>query len=233
MSGCDPRTGSFAAAVAELTVSAGESVHVLHPRQIAAFRGAPACRKDRLLRIGDAYRKKKWLESVISGPAAVWVGLPRGFFHRELDIGADSDLLFLFRNVLYYSGGMTIESKWLPVRKAFAAGDLMRIRFSGPGTLGLVSSGPLYEVPLDPNEPAFIDTRCLVAFPRNADIRMAVYGNSLASQHMHYQWELTGRGRALVQASVPNPRLEAETGGDSLIRRVLREALPFGGVFIK
>ncbi|MCI3920123.1 AIM24 family protein [Paenibacillus sp. TRM 82003] len=219
--------------LAELRIVEGETVHVLQPSQIAAFRGLPMRRKDRLLRLGDMYRKKKWLESVISGPASVWIGVPRGFSHRTLEIGGDSDLLFLFRNVLYYSGGMRMDTRWLSARKAFATGDWLRVRFGGPGTLGLVSSGPLYEVRLDPHEPAYIDTRCLVAFPESATLRPAVYGNTVASQHMHYQWEIVGTGAALVQSCVPNARLEEATDHDSFVRRILREVVPFGGVIFK
>jgi hypothetical protein len=42
-----------------------------------------------------------------------------------------------------------------------------------------LASGPLYEVPLDPEMPSYIDTRCLVAFfPKQSTLRLAVYGNS-------------------------------------------------------
>lgn len=219
--------------LAELQVAEGETVHVLQPGQIAAFRGSPSRRKDRLLRLGDMYRKKKWLESVVSGPASLWIGVPRGFCHRTIDIGEESDLLFLFRNVLYYTGGMRMESRWLSVRKAVAAGDWLRVRFGGPGKLGIVSSGPLYEVPLSPDEPVYIDTRCLVAFPQSATLRLAVYGNSVASQHMHYQWEISGIGSVLAQSCVPNAGLVEATDHDSLLRRILREVVPFGGVIFK
>ncbi len=220
-------------ALAKLEIEADRAAHILHPKQIAAFRGHPSKRKDRLLALGDMYRKKKWLESVVDGPAVVWLGVPRGFVYSTLEIGSESSLLFLFRNVLHYPSGMTMSTTWLPVRKALAAGDLMRVRFVGPGAIGLVTSGPLAEIELHPTEPAFVDVRSLVAFPQECSLRLAVYGNSLASQHMPYQWQLTGSGRALLQASVPNARLEAETDHDSLVRRILREIVPFGGVLFK
>ncbi|TLS53959.1 AIM24 family protein [Paenibacillus antri] len=226
-------TPSDTSALAKLDIERNASVHVLHPKQIAAFRGASSQRKDRLLALGDMYRKKKWLESVVEGPAELWIGLPRGFSYSTLEIGTESSLLFLFRNVLHYPAGMTMSTTWLPVRKALAAGDLMRVRFAGPGTIGLVSSGPLVEVELHPTEPAFVDVRSLVAFPKECSLRLAVYGNSLASQHMPYQWQMTGTGSALVQSCVPNARLEAETDHDSFFRRVLREIVPFGGVLFK
>jgi hypothetical protein len=219
--------------LAKLEVAPNAAVHVLHPKQIAAFRGAPSNRKDRLLALGDMYRKKKWLASVIEGPAEAWIGLPRGFAYSMLDIEAESSLLFLFRNVLHYPAGMTMSTAWLPMHKALAAGDLMRVRFAGPGTIGLVTSGPLAEIELHPTEPAFVDVRSLVAFPKECSLRLAVYGNSLASQHMPYQWRLTGTGSALLQSCVGNARLEAETDGDSLVRRILREIVPFGGVLFK
>src|SRR5690606_8805497 len=90
------------ASLAKLDIEAGRAVHILHPKQIAAFRGHPRGRKDQLLRIGDMYRKKKWLESVIEGPAEVWLGVPRGFVYSTLNVEEDSSLLFLFRNVLHY-----------------------------------------------------------------------------------------------------------------------------------
>jgi uncharacterized protein (AIM24 family) len=107
------------------------------------------------------------------------------------------------------------------------------MRFSGGGLLGLVSTGTLCELTLDPERPLYVDTGCLVAFPERAEMRLAVYGNPLASQQMNYHWEMKGTGKVLIQPAARDSNFEAGLRQDSLLRRVLREALPFGGVFIK
>ena len=86
---------------------------------------------------------------------------------------------------------------------------------------------------LDPKQPLYIDVSCLVAYPRHAKLRLCVYGNTLASQHMNYHWEITGHGHVLMQPCKPDPKLDEHMKSDSLLRRIAREVLPFGGVFIK
>ncbi len=156
-----------------------------------------------------------------------------GFRLKPLELPEQSDLLFDIRHVLLYSGGMKLESRFQKVKQALVTQDWARMKFSGGGLLGLLSAGPLCDLTLDPHRPVYVDVGCLVAFPEKAAMRLRVYGNPLASQRMNYQWEMTGYGKVLLQ---PTPRDKAFAAGmrqDSLLRRVLREALPFGGIFIK
>jgi hypothetical protein len=44
---------------------------------------------------------------------------------------------------------------------------------------------------------------------------------------------MTGAGRVLLQPSKPDRGLNEQMQQDGFIRRVLREVIPFGGVFIK
>ncbi|GJM82442.1 hypothetical protein HMSSN139_49380 [Paenibacillus sp. HMSSN-139] len=72
----------------------------------------------------------------------------------------------------------------------------------------------------------------MLAYPENAKLELSVYGNHLASQHMRYQWKITGNGSILIQSGGAGSQdlerdLHAE---DGIVRRFLREALPFGGV---
>ncbi|MNY75454.1 hypothetical protein D3C86_2147320 [compost metagenome] len=50
---------------------------------------------------------------------------------------------------------------------------------------------------------------------------------------MSYQWKMTGSGPVLFQAGRQNRRFEQEIREDGLLKRFLREVLPFGGVIIK
>jgi hypothetical protein len=60
-----------------------------------------------------------------------------------------------------------------------------------------------------------------------------VYGNSLASQHMNVQWELRGKGPVLIQTGSRDSGLESRLGDEGWFKRLLREVLPFGSVYIK
>ncbi|MCZ8513901.1 AIM24 family protein [Paenibacillus filicis] len=219
--------------LAALELEEGEAVHVLHPNQIVAFRGASSQREDSLMKLSGMYRKKRMIQSCIRGKSRFLLGLPDGYILTAVNIAAEDDLLFEFRHVLFYTEGMKFRTHIQTVAKALMTRDLVRMRFEGPGTLGLLTSGPLYELALHPTEPLFVDTACLVAYPRQSQIRPCVYGNTLASQHMNYQWELTGQGSVLIQPCKPDKTLDDQMQSNGLIRRVLRELLPFGGVFIK
>jgi uncharacterized protein (AIM24 family) len=219
--------------LATLSVERSESVHVLHPSQIVAFQGDSSLREDSFMRLPSMYRKKRFVQSRIHGPSRFMLGLPDGYCLGTVPIGEEDDLLFEFKHVLFYTEGVRFQTHVQSVRNALITRDLVKMRFQGQGTLGLLTAGPLYQTELHPSEPIYIDTSCLVAYPRHADIRLSVYGNTLASQHMNYHWEMTGHGTVLLQPCKPNKALDEQMQNDSFIRRVLREVIPFGGVFIR
>lgn len=86
---------------------------------------------------------------------------------------------------------------------------------------------------MHPEKPLYVDTACLVAYPQKANIRLCVYGNTLASQNMNYYLEMTGAGRVLLQPSKPDRGLNEQMQQDGFIRRVLREVIPFWWYYYK
>jgi hypothetical protein len=50
---------------------------------------------------------------------------------------------------------------------------------------------------------------------------------------MAYHWKITGTGSVLLQSAPMDPDFEEQLGGDGLIKRTLRELLPFGNIYIK
>jgi uncharacterized protein (AIM24 family) len=219
--------------LAALTVDKGESVHVLHPNQIVAFQGSPSLREDSFMKLSNMYRKKRLIQSRISGPSRCMLGLPEGYSLGTVSIKEDDDLLFEFKHVLFYMEGMSFRTHIQTVRNAIMTRDFVKMRFQGPGTLGLLTAGPLYQVELHPDNPLYVDVNCLVAYPHHISLIPCVYGNTLASQHMNYHWEMKGTGSVLLQPCKPDKQLDEHMQSESLIRRVLREVIPFGGIFIK
>ncbi|RKN82211.1 AIM24 family protein [Paenibacillus ginsengarvi] len=218
---------------ADLALEPGEALHVLHPQQIVAFRGESPQREDKLMNLKGMYRKKKLIRSRLTGPASMLLALPAGYTLQTLTLRESEDLLFEFRHLLFYTEGVEMKSVMLSFKNMIATKDVMRLKFSGEGSIGIMCAGPLREWKLDPEVASYIDTRSLIAYPHNAKIDLSVYGNHLASQHMHYQWKMTGSGSALLQAGRPDAQLEQFVGQDSLMKRLLREIVPFGGVWFK
>ncbi|MBB6635911.1 AIM24 family protein [Cohnella thailandensis] len=216
-----------------IELEAGEAMHVLHPKSIVAFQGSPRNREDRVMDLSNAYRKKKWIRSKLTGPAEAVLGLPAECSLTVVDIEADSDLLFNFRHVLFYTDGLQMKSRIQKIKTAWITREWVRMRFAGPGKLGLVTSGALATMPLRPEMPIFAEAGSLVAYPEKANVQLSVYGNTLASQHMGVQWQLTGSGPILIQCGAADSGLSDHLQGDGLIKRLLRELLPFGSVYIK
>ena len=216
-----------------LPLEGSESVYVLHPSLIVAFQGSSVQREDSFMNLKGIYRKKRFVKSHIRGPSKFILGLPEGYCIGTVPIGDDDDLLFEFRNVLFYTEGISFRTHVQTIRNVLITRDLTKINFQGPGTLGLMTAGPLYITELHPVNPLYVDMTCLVAYPRHANVRLCVYGNTLASQNMNYQWEMTGTGRVLLQPCKPDRAIDEQMQNDGLIRRVLREVIPFGGVFIR
>ncbi|MCM3748668.1 AIM24 family protein [Paenibacillus pasadenensis] len=214
-------------------LQADEALQVLHPKAILAYRGAPGSREDKLMDAAGVYRKRKWIRSRLQGPSELLLGLPPGYGLEAVDVPDGSDLLFDFRHVIFYSDSMTLKPRVQKLKTAWITRELTRMRFSGPGTLGILTAGGLASIALSEDQPLYADAASLVAFPESAKVRLAVYGNPLASQHMNVQWELTGRGSALIQTGSFDRSLPELLEKGGFLRRTLRELLPFGGVYIK
>jgi hypothetical protein len=211
----------------------GESLHVLHPDAILAYRGQPHHREDRWMDLGNVYRKSRWIRSALTGPSEFLLGLPTGHSLISYDLPGDSNMLFDLRHVIYFTDGMSMKNKILKLKTAWISHELVRMKFSGPGTLGILTVGEAAVIKLEPNQPLFVEKNALIAYPEDASIKLSVYGNSLASQHMQVQWEIRGVGNVLVQTGSRDRRLEDRLSGDGWLKRLLREILPFGSVYIK
>ncbi|MBC8079683.1 MAG: AIM24 family protein [Gorillibacterium sp.] len=218
---------------ARLQLLAGERIHLLHSKAIVAFRGAPNLREDRLMNFKGMYRKRKLIRSDIAGPSELILALPVGHQLKLVMIEDGDDLLFDIRSVLLYGSGVSLKSVVLKIKNMIVTRDFIKMKFTGTGPIGILSRGPIYDLKLDPDIPVFVDMRCLVAYPENAKVDLCVYGNHLASQYMNYQWEIRGHGTVLLQTGTTDHELESEMSSESFLRRVLRETIPFGGIFIK
>jgi uncharacterized protein (AIM24 family) len=215
------------------TVGENEEVHVLHPQQIIAYQGPSSGRADRLMDVKGMYRKRKLIRSDLSGPCRFVAALPPGYKVKTLQLDGKSDLLYDFRHLFFYSNGITMQTRVLSMKNMLVTRDVVKVKFAGHGSIGILTEGTVCEAELHPTEPLYVDAGSIIAYPENARLELTVYGNHLASQHMSYHWKMTGHGHVLFQAGRQSRRFEREHDEDGIIKRFLREALPFGGVFIK
>lgn len=215
------------------TLDGKDEIHVLHPQQIIAYQGPSSGRADRLMDVKGMYRKRKLIRSDLTGPCRFFAALPPGYRVKILNIDGKSDLLYDFKHLFFYSSGIHMRTKVLSMKNMLVTRDIVKVKFSGTGSFGILTEGTVCEAPLHPTEPLFVDAGSLIAYPENARLELTVYGNHLASQHMSYHWKMTGHGPVLFQAGRQNRRFERENQEDGIIKRFLREVLPFGGVFIK
>ncbi|WP_239635162.1 AIM24 family protein [Paenibacillus sp. H1-7] len=216
-----------------VSMEEAESLYILHPKSIIAYQGMPQNRQDQLMNLTGVYGKKKWIRSLLRGPCQMILGIPAGCSLNTVDLGEQEELLFDLRHVMMFSESLSMKSVIQKMKTAWITRDLVRVRFTGLGVVGLLTAGDLATLHLDPVKPIFVDKSALVAYPQNAKIRLSVYGNQLASQHMNVQWEITGTGPILIQTGSRDHELMAHLQDDSLFKRILRELLPFGNVIIK
>ncbi|MBW4081380.1 AIM24 family protein [Paenibacillus sp. S150] len=215
------------------TVEESEEIHVLHPQQIIAYQGPSSGRADRLMDVKGMCRKRKLIRSDMTGPCRFVAALPPGYRVKTFQLDRKSDLLYDFRHLFFYSKGITMETRVLSMRNMLVTRDIIKVKFSGPGSIGILTEGTVCEAELHPFDPLYVDAGSIIAYPENAKLELTVYGNHLASQHMSYHWKMTGHGPVMFQAGRQSRRFERDNNEDGIIKRFLREALPFGGVFIK
>nr|WP_238557927.1 AIM24 family protein [Paenibacillus sp. A9] len=206
---------------------------MLHPGQIIAYDGPSNGRHDRLMDVKGMYRKRNLIRADFTGPCRFVTSLPPGFNLIPITIEPGSDLLYDFRHLFYYTEGITMQTRLLKLKNILITRDVVKVKFGGQGEIGLLTQGTVMEMKLHLSEPIYVDARSLLAYPENAALKLSVYGNHLASQHMRYQWAITGSGSILIQSGHDNGELEQHLNDDSLFRRILREVIPFGGIFIK
>lgn len=214
-------------------IHAGETVHVLHPGQIIAYRGPVNGRSDRLMNIKGMYRKRGLLQADFTGPCEFWAALPPSYSLKPIELTPGSDLLYDFRHLFHYTEGITMTSRVLSAKNMMITRDAIKMKFSGTGGIGILTEGHIVEAELHPGEPLYAQASSVIAYPENAKLELAVYGNHLASQHMNYHWKISGHGSVLLQAGRENRKLEEDLNNDGLFKRILREIIPFGSVFIK
>ncbi|GIP23642.1 MULTISPECIES: AIM24 family protein [Paenibacillus] len=229
----ETETGHSGGQAVRFVLEEDEKVHVLHPQQIIAFKGPSANRSDRLMNMKGMYRKKKLIQADLRGTCEFIAALPTGYSMKPIALAEGDDLLYDFRHLFFYSEGITMQTRILNVKNMLITRDAVKIKFSGSGQIGILTEGQVCEVALDPVEPLYVDAGSVIAYPENAKLELSVYGNHLASQHMSYQWKMTGLGKVILQAGRQSHRLEQELKDDGLIKRILREVIPFGGVIIK
>ncbi|WP_337926682.1 AIM24 family protein [Paenibacillus caui] len=211
----------------------GETAHVLHPGQVIAYRGPAKGRVDRLMNVKGMYRKKKLIRADFSGPCEFIAALPAAYSLKPITLDPGSDLLYDYRHLFHYSDGIAMQSRILSVKNMFITRDAIKMKFSGEGQIGILTEGCVVEAALHPVEPLYVQAGSVIAYPENARMELSVYGNHLASQHMNYHWKMTGQGSVLLQAGRENRKLEENLEDEGLFKRILREVIPFGGVFIK
>ena len=110
-------------------VSLGETdkLHLLHPKSVLAFQGMPHHREDRLMDLAGIYRKRKMIRSLIRGPSELLIGLPAGCSLETIEIGENSDLLFDFRHVMFFTDNMKLKSVVQKLKNAWITKELARI----------------------------------------------------------------------------------------------------------
>ncbi|AJS57396.1 AIM24 family protein [Paenibacillus sp. IHBB 10380] len=210
-----------------------EQLHLLHPEQIVSYRGPSDGRSDRFMNVKGIFRKRRLIQADMTGPCQFVAALPPGFAMKSVELKEGSDLLYDFRSLFFYSHDITMQTRLLRIKNMFITRDAVKVKFAGTGTVGILTQGPVCETELHPTEPLYVDAGSLVAYPENAKLELTVYGNTLASQYMSYHWKMTGLGTVLYQAGRQNHKLEKEMENEGVIKRILREVIPFGGVFIK
>jgi len=216
-----------------ISLDEADKLHLLHPKSVIAFQGSPQHREDRLMNLARIYHKRKMIQSQFQGPSELVLGLPAGCSLEVVEIDEKSNLLFDLRHVMFFTEGITMKSVVQRLKNAWITKELTRMRFTGPGQLGIITSGDMMSIQLQPDKPLFVEAGALISYPGTASIQLSVYGNKLASQHMNVQWEMTGSGPILMQTGFRDSSLEDQLHKDSIVRRTLRELLPFGGVYIR
>lgn len=225
--------GGGAGQAVTFSLQEGDVAHILHPDQIVAYRGPSHGRSDKLMNVKGMYRKQKLIRADISGPSQFTAALPSGFNMREIQLTDNQNMLYDFRHVFFYTKGVNMQTRILKIKNMLITRDAVKMKFSGIGSIGILTQGPVCEAKLHPTEPLYVDAGSIIAYPENAKLELTVYGNHLASQHMNYHWKLTGEGFVLFQAGRQNQQLERDMNDEGIIKRFFREVIPFGGVFIK
>jgi uncharacterized protein (AIM24 family) len=208
-----------------------DKVHVLEPATIIMFHGDGNLREDRRVKIKHAFAGNRLYEAIISGPCDFILSLPAGCYLGVIPV--DNELLFDVKNVLFYSENMSLTRKHQPLLNMFATSSITRYEFKGSGTIGIMSGGPIISEELD-DKPLYVDVNSLVAVPKSARLKVAVYGNGKAEQHMAWQYLITGTGTILIDTASATALLktQGQKSKDNIMMRAIKDNVPGANTLI-
>jgi uncharacterized protein (AIM24 family) len=110
------------------------------------FEGNPDDRVDEFFSLKDIFRKHSFLRAVLSGPSRCILSLNSNFFITIIDIREDNNLLYEFKNILFYSHGISLSHVFQPVKHMLTTKSIVKAKFEGEGKVGLMSSSPLIPI---------------------------------------------------------------------------------------
>ncbi len=220
--------------VVTLDLAEGEKLHVLHPQQIIAYRGPSSGRSDKLMNIKGMYRKHKLIQADFTGACRLIAALPPGFSLKMIELEGGDDLLYDFRNLFWYSSGIHMRTKLLSMKNMLFSRDVIKMKFDGIVPDRSIDSGTGMPGTASSNRADVCRCKQRHCLSRKrqagADSVWQPFGTS---QHMNYHFKMTGHGTVLFHAGEHHRRLQQDMNDDGVIKRFLREVIPFGGVFIK
>jgi len=174
-------------------------------------------------------KKGSLLASNIRGKASLVLSLPRGYYIKIIKIKGSDDMLYEYKNVLFFSHEIQMKSEIVPLESILTTGSIARLSFHGYGFIGIMSQGELIEKQISENG-VYVCCNNLVAFPRKVSLQPGVYGNGKASQSMPWHYLITNEKNVaasiIIESVCMSGSLQSQESGDGILKRFIKEVVP-------
>lgn len=210
----------------KVTLESDAVVIVDNPEAILGVWGSGKVREDYYDFIA-VLRKTKLKKAKVVGPTQFLLHTtsPRQFFLvNDLSDG----LVFNPRAVYLHTCDLKAHYSVPPLDNVVVTQNILKLSFSGVGSIILSVFGTPAEICLGPDERMVVHPDALVCYSAKMKFRMRTYGNVLAARSMPFHYHFIGPGRVLLQG-----RSESDTVRKGMFHRAMKRYNPFWDVFVE
>jgi len=213
----------------EINLDENEPITILEPESIIFFDGDPEKRNDQFLDFKSMIKKGSLLSSNIRGKASLVLSLPRWYYIKIIEIKGKDDMLYEYKNVLFYSNDIQLTAEFAPLKIIATTGSLARLCFHGSGFIGIMSQGELIQKQIS-EKGVYVCCNNLVSIPRSVSLTPCVYGNETASQSMSWHYLITNEKNVaasiIIESVCMSGSLQSQASGEGIFKRFIKEVVP-------
>lgn len=222
----------------EIILKDGDSLTLLEPESLIMYEGNPEnIKKERIKICDDIDRrillaKNAFTKTTIEGAANLVISLPREFFITIIKIEDSQQLLYNFKDVIFYTKNISFYFKIIKIKeimKAIATGSLVFTGIRGNGYVGIFHNAKLFKKDISISSSVLVNKNSIIAFPESAHVKLIPVGNKLHAHTTKLMCSIRGSqeaGEYILYQGANIDFASQQLQSDNIFKRFIKEFVP-------